>query len=59
MRFIVNTDMIYWNMMFNIYEFLSTPDSENLNTNTKEISEKSKVSMKGLSRSSLDRKSVV
>ena len=39
-----------------LYEFLSTPDSENLNTNTKEISEKSKVSMKGLSRSSLHAK---
>lgn len=39
-----------------LYEFLSTPDSENLNTNTKEIAEKSKVSMKGLSRSSLHAK---
>ena len=39
-----------------LYEFLSTPDSENLNTNTKEIAEKSKVSIKGLSRSSLHAK---
>jgi Phosphatidylserine/phosphatidylglycerophosphate/cardiolipin synthases and related enzymes len=35
-----------------LYEFLSRPDAENLNTNTKELAEKSKVSLKGLSRSS-------
>ncbi len=39
-----------------LYEFLSRPDAENLNTNTKELAEKSKVSLKGLSRSSLHAK---
>ncbi|WP_257226695.1 MULTISPECIES: phospholipase D family protein [unclassified Acinetobacter] len=39
-----------------LYEFLSRPDAENLNTNTKELAEKAKVSLKGLSRSSLHAK---
>ncbi len=39
-----------------LYEFLSRPDAENLNTNTKELAEKSKVSLKGLSLSSLHAK---
>ncbi|RKG30530.1 phospholipase D family protein [Acinetobacter tianfuensis] len=40
----------------NLYEFLSTPDSENLNINTEELAKKAKVSIKGLSRSSLHAK---
>lgn len=39
-----------------LYEFLAAPDAKNLNENTQEIAEKSKVSMKGLSRSSLHAK---
>ncbi|MFD1438796.1 phospholipase D family protein [Acinetobacter terrae] len=39
-----------------LYEFLSVPETENLNANTEEIAEKAKVSLKGLSRSSLHAK---
>jgi len=39
-----------------LYEFLSTPDSENLNINTAELAKKAKVNIKGLSRSSLHAK---
>nr|WP_257228923.1 phospholipase D family protein [Acinetobacter sp. YH12255] len=39
-----------------LYEFLAAPDSDNLNANTEEISKKAKVSLKGLSRSSLHAK---
>jgi putative cardiolipin synthase len=39
-----------------LYEFLATPDADNLNANTKEIAQKAKVSLKGLSRSSLHAK---
>ncbi|MGD9700099.1 MULTISPECIES: phospholipase D family protein [unclassified Acinetobacter] len=39
-----------------LYEFLSVPESENLNAHTQEIAEKAKVSIKGLSRSSLHAK---
>ena len=39
-----------------LYEFLARPEMENLNTHTHEISKKAKVSMKGLSRSSLHAK---
>ncbi|WP_230243992.1 MULTISPECIES: phospholipase D family protein [unclassified Acinetobacter] len=39
-----------------LYEFLARPEMENLNTHTQEISKKAKVSMKGLSRSSLHAK---
>ncbi|WP_287908258.1 phospholipase D family protein [Acinetobacter sp.] len=39
-----------------LYEFLSTPNAENLNINTDELAKKAKVSMKGLSRSSLHAK---
>ena len=39
-----------------LYEFLSAPEFENLNTHTDEISQKAKVSLKGLSRSSLHAK---
>jgi len=39
-----------------LYEFLSAPEAENLNANTEEIAEKTKVSLKGLSRSSLHAK---
>ena len=39
-----------------LYEFLSVPETENLNANTQEIAEKAKVSLKGLSRSSLHAK---
>lgn len=39
-----------------LYEFLSTPDSENLNINTVELAKKAKVNIKGLSRSSLHAK---
>ncbi len=39
-----------------LYEFLARPEMENLNTHTQEISQKAKVSMKGLSRSSLHAK---
>ena len=39
-----------------LYEFLSVPETENLNANTDEIAEKAKVSLKGLSRSSLHAK---
>jgi cardiolipin synthase C len=39
-----------------LYEFLSTPEFKNLNKNTDEISKKSDVSLKGLSRSSLHAK---
>lgn len=39
-----------------LYEFLSVPETENLNANTEEIAEKAKVSLKGLSQSSLHAK---
>ncbi len=39
-----------------LHEFLSAPEAENLNANTEEIAEKTKVSLKGLSRSSLHAK---
>ena len=39
-----------------LYEFLAAPDSKNLNENTQEIADKAKVSLKGLSRSSLHAK---
>ncbi|MGE8559888.1 MAG: phospholipase D-like domain-containing protein, partial [Acinetobacter sp.] len=39
-----------------LYEFLSVPETENLNANTDEIAKKAKVSLKGLSRSSLHAK---
>jgi cardiolipin synthase C len=39
-----------------LYEFLSAPERENLNSNTEELAKKAKVSMKGLSRSSLHAK---
>ena len=39
-----------------LYEFLSHPNAENLNINTDELAKKAKVSMKGLSRSSLHAK---
>lgn len=39
-----------------LYEFLSAPEFENLNKNTDEISKKSEVNLKGLSRSSLHAK---
>jgi len=39
-----------------LYEFLFNPDAENLNINTNELASKAKVSMKGLSRSSLHAK---
>ena len=39
-----------------LYEFLSSPEFKNLNKNTDEISQKSDVSLKGLSRSSLHAK---
>ncbi|MBR5558513.1 MAG: phospholipase D family protein, partial [Acinetobacter sp.] len=39
-----------------LYEFLSAPEAQNLNTYTEEIAEKAKVSLKGLSRSSLHAK---
>ncbi|MQW91323.1 phospholipase D family protein [Acinetobacter wanghuae] len=39
-----------------LYEFLAAPEAKNLNENTQEIAEKAKVSMKGLSRSSLHAK---
>ncbi|MGE8540384.1 phospholipase D family protein [Acinetobacter sp. ANC 3813] len=39
-----------------LYEFLSHPNAENLNINTDELADKAKVSMKGLSRSSLHAK---
>lgn len=39
-----------------LYEFLSAPETENLNSHTSEIAEKAKVSLKGLSRSSLHAK---
>lgn len=39
-----------------LYEFLAAPETENLNINTDEIAEKAKVSLKGLSRSSLHAK---
>lgn len=39
-----------------LYEFLSAPETENLNANTDELAEKAKVSLKGLSRSSLHAK---
>lgn len=39
-----------------LYEFLFNPDAENLNSNTNELASKAKVSMKGLSRSSLHAK---
>lgn len=40
----------------NLYEFLAAPDAENLNKNTEELADKAKVSLKGLSRSSLHAK---
>ncbi|ALH95266.1 phospholipase D-like domain-containing protein [Acinetobacter equi] len=39
-----------------LYEFLYAPDQENLNSNLEEFSQKAKVSLKGLSRSSLHAK---
>ncbi|WP_216940343.1 phospholipase D family protein [Acinetobacter sp. BY419] len=39
-----------------LYEFLAAPDSHNLNVNTEEIAKKAKVSLRGLSRSSLHAK---
>ena len=39
-----------------LYEFLSAPETENLNAHTQEIAEKANVSIKGLSRSSLHAK---
>ena len=39
-----------------LYEFLSAPETENLNANTDELAAKAKVSLKGLSRSSLHAK---
>jgi len=39
-----------------LYEFLYAPDQENLNANIEEFSKKAKVSLKGLSRSSLHAK---
>lgn len=39
-----------------LYEFLSNPNAENLNINTDELASKAKVSIKGLSRSSLHAK---
>ena len=39
-----------------LYEFLYAPDQENLNSNIEELSKKAKVSLKGLSRSSLHAK---
>ncbi|WP_374667386.1 phosphatidylserine/phosphatidylglycerophosphate/cardiolipin synthase family protein [Acinetobacter sp.] len=39
-----------------LYEFLSSPNAENLNINTDELASKAKVSIKGLSRSSLHAK---
>lgn len=39
-----------------LYEFLAAPDAKNLNENTQEIADKAKVSLKGLSRSSLHAK---
>lgn len=39
-----------------LYEFLFNPDAENLNSNTNELASKAKVSMQGLSRSSLHAK---
>ena len=39
-----------------LYEFLAAPDAANLNANTKELADKAKVSLKGLSRSSLHAK---
>ncbi|ENX31146.1 MULTISPECIES: phospholipase D family protein [Acinetobacter] len=39
-----------------LYEFLAAPEANHLNANTEEISKKAKVSLKGLSRSSLHAK---
>jgi len=39
-----------------LYEFLAAPDADNLNANTEELAQKAKVSLKGLSRSSLHAK---
>ncbi|MDM1270616.1 phospholipase D family protein [Acinetobacter indicus] len=39
-----------------LYEFLYAPEAEHLNSNTEELSKKAKVSLKGLSRSSLHAK---
>ncbi|TCB52792.1 phospholipase D family protein [Acinetobacter sp. ANC 4779] len=39
-----------------LYEFLSAPETKNLNANTNELAKKAKVSLKGLSRSSLHAK---
>ena len=39
-----------------LYEFLAAPEAANLNSNTYEIADKAKVSLKGLSRSSLHAK---
>ena len=39
-----------------LYEFLANPNIENLNSNTDELAKKAKVSIKGLSRSSLHAK---
>ncbi|OAL80915.1 phospholipase [Acinetobacter sp. SFB] len=39
-----------------LYEFLSAPETVNLNANTDELAKKAKVSLKGLSRSSLHAK---
>lgn len=39
-----------------LYEFLAAPEASNLNVNTEEVAKKAKVSLKGLSRSSLHAK---
>ena len=39
-----------------LFEFLSAPETEHLNSNTEELASKAKISMKGLSRSSLHAK---
>ncbi|WP_410553729.1 phospholipase D family protein [Acinetobacter bohemicus] len=39
-----------------LYEFLAAPDADHLNANTEELAKKAKVSLKGLSRSSLHAK---
>ncbi len=56
MLFIANIVKISSEYDVQLYEFLSRPDAENLNTNTKELAENLKVSLKGLSRSSLHAK---
>ncbi len=56
MLFTPNIEKIYWQITCSCTEFLARPEMENLNTHTHEISKKAKVSMKGLSRSSLHAK---